>query len=177
MTFLTPPAQRARLRSFEPLLNGDGFPTRLVPAGGESPYDVLLVRLGDAGTEGPVLELAFLPGMEAELERASLLQCFVPLPPAVAPGAEGELARLVLALGTRLPLIGFGYLETERIPCFRHLLMLPEAPEAGNLLLRQTVWLVSYLLDLFGGAVAAVAAGRKRCEEALAEHPMRDALR
>jgi len=75
------PADTRRLEAFERLLRAQGFPTSLVLAGAQVPYDVLLAGLSDADeTRQWQLELSFLPGMEEDLEGLSLLQCFVLLP-------------------------------------------------------------------------------------------------
>lgn len=154
-------------------LGGEGFPTRLVRAGEEGvPYDVLLAGVAGEGREAPLqMELSFVPGMEEQLEGASLLQCFVHLPAQVPDAAVPELVRLAALLNTRLPLVGFGYLEAERMACFRHVLMLPRDPAPAEALVVQTTWIVSYLLDVFGGAVEAVAAGERSLRDALSGHP------
>jgi hypothetical protein len=155
---LTTAADRARLARFARDLGEEDFPSRLVEATEEVPYDTLLVAVaGEDGEPGWRLELSFLPGMEEQLDGASLLQCFVQVPAAVA--AEGELLRLLARLNTRLPLVGFAYLEEQRMVCFRHLLMLPADDETSAALVVQTTWMISYLLTLFANPVACVAQG------------------
>lgn len=153
-----PSGERARLERFGSDLAAEGFPARLAAATAEIPYDTLLVALGgEEGEPGWQLELSFVPGMEAQLAGAALLQCFVHIPAAVA--AEGELLRLIARLNTRLPLVGLGYLDAPRMVCFRHLLMLPADDAASAGLVVQTTWMISYLLSLLATAVARVAAG------------------
>jgi hypothetical protein len=145
----TPPAQR--LLRFARDLTAESFPGRLVEATAEIPYDTLLVAVaGEEGDPGWRLELSFLPG-------ASLLQCFVHLPAEIA--ARGELLRLLARLNARLPLVGFAYVEEERMLCFRHLLLLPAVDDTAAALVVQATWMISYLLSLFGRAVARVAQG------------------
>lgn len=160
-----------RLGRFAAALEGEGFGTGFVPASSEVPYDNLLVAIDEDSRYR--LELAFLPGMEEQLAGMSLLQCFVALRMEVEPGAGGELRRLITTLNTRSPLIGFGYLEPEGIACFRHVLTLPEDAETAVALVVQATWLVSYLVDLFGGGVAEVAAGAACAGEILDTDPFR----
>ena len=167
----------AALAHWEALLAGEGFPTRLVPAGPDAPQDTLLAGVtGDDGTLLYQVELSFIPGMEEQLEGASLLQCFARVPGDAAPAAEPELARLLLRLNGRIPLVGFGFLEAERMLCFRHVLVLPADPAAADALVVQTAWLVSYLLTLFGASAAAVAAGALSADDAIRQSPFRSAF-
>ena len=155
----TPPARR--LLRFARDLEAESFPGRLVEATAEIPYDTLLVAVAGEEDEdrepGWRLELSFLPGMEEQLAGASLLQCFVHLPAEIA--APGELLRLLARLNARLPLVGFAYVEEERMLCFRHLLLLPPDDDTAAALVVQATWMISYLLSLFGRAVARVAQG------------------
>lgn len=161
----------ARLERFAAALQKEGFETGLVPASSEIPYDNLLVAIGEDSRYR--LELAFLPGMEEQLAGMSLLQCFVALRMEVDPGVGDELRRLITTLNTRSPLVGFGYLEPQGIACFRHILTLPEDAETAEALVVQATWLVSYLVDLFGGGVAEVAADAAGAGEILDTEPFR----
>jgi putative sensory transduction regulator len=155
----TPPAQR--LLRFARDLEIESFPSRLVEATEEIPYDTLLVAIAGEEGEDPRpgwrLELSFLPGMEEQLAGASLLQCFVHLPAEVA--APSELLRLLARLNARLPLVGFAYDEEQRMLCFRHLLLLPADDDVAAALVVQATWMTSYLLSLLGAAVTRVARG------------------
>ena len=162
------PGDRSRLEAFDRLLRTQAFPTRLMPGGAEVPYDVLLVGLSDApdGAEWQ-LELSFVPGMEEDLEGASLLQCFVAIPAEVPPEAEDALRRLVTRLNGRLPLVGFGWLDAERMACFRHTALLPADDTSATEVVLQTVWMIGYLMSVFGAGVQAVAEGRIGFEDAI----------
>lgn len=169
------PGDRSRLEGYERLLRAQAFPTRMMPASAEIPYDVLLVGLADADGAGEwQLELSFVPGMEEEMEGAALLQCFVHVPAEVPPGAEDDLRRLVLRLNSRLPLVGFGWLDAERMACFRHTAVLPADDAAAGEVVVQAAWMIGYLLSVFGGGVQAVASGRLGFEAALRQNVFRD---
>lgn len=170
---LTSPAHRALLERFGEALGGEGFPVTLAPARDEIPYDTLLVEL-DPGVQ---LELSFVPRLEDQLEGHALVQCFARVPGDLAPTAVPELAALVAEINTRLPLVGFGYLTEPPMAFFRHVLLVPDAPEVATALAVQAAWMVSYLLAEFGAAVAAVAAGERTAEAGLAGSPYRSVYR
>lgn len=172
------PRDRARLQAFERLLRAQGFPTNVVLESPEVPYDVLLVGLSDTEeTRHWQLELSFVPGMEEDLEGAALLQCFAPLPAEVPPGAEDELRRLIVRVNAKLPLVGFGYLDAERMPCFRHIAMLPRDEAAAGEVVVQLAWMAGYLLGVFARTIEAVASGAQTFEEALADNVFSEVFR
>ena len=165
------PGDRARLQAFERLLRAQGFPTSIALESAEIPYDVLVVGLSDTdGARQWQLELFFLPGMEEDLEGLSLLQCFAFLPVEVPPEAEDELRRLIVQLNAKLPLVGFGYVDAERMSCFRHVAMLPRDGEAAGEVVVQLAWMTGYLLGVFAPTVEAVAPGARTFEEALVDN-------
>jgi hypothetical protein len=169
------PADTRRLEAFERLLRAQGFPTSLVLAGAQVPYDVLLAGLSDADEARQwQLELSFLPGMEEDLEGLSLLQCFVLLRGEAAPGAADELRRLIVRLNAKLPLIGFGWLDAERMACFRHVAMLPRDEASAGEVVVQLAWMTGYLLGVFAPAVESVAAGTHTADQALADNTFRE---
>lgn len=176
METLTSPRHREMLAGFASSLAGEGFGVEIVPAAGDIPYDVLLVALAPEGEgDGRQLELSFLPGLEEQLAGASLLQCFVALPAEVA--AEAELERLIARINAQLPLVGFGFWRERRLPCFRHILMLPDEPGTAASLVVQAAWMISYLLSLFAESVADVARGHFKTEDALARGPFAHVFR
>jgi hypothetical protein len=169
------PVHRERLRAFETLLAARGFPTGFAAQGEQVPYDVLLVGVSDADeTRQWQLELSFIPGMEENLDGAALLQCFAPLAGEVPPAAEDGLLRLIARLNAKLPIIGFGWLNAERMACFRHVAVLPRDDEAASELVEQAVWLTAYLLSVFAAAVEDVASGARSFDEALRGNVFRD---
>jgi len=169
------PADRTRLQAFERLLRAQGFPTNLVLAGDGVPYDVLLAGLSDEeGKRQWQLELSFVPGMEEDLEGLSLLQCFVHLPVDAAAEAEDELRRLIVRLNARMPVMGFGWLEAERMACFRHTAMLPRDEEAAGEVVVQLAWMADYLLGVFAPTIEAVATGARTSDQAIAENVFRE---
>lgn len=168
------PEHRARLGAFYDLLREQGFQTGIVTATPEIPYDVLLVGLSDVGeTRQWQLEMSFIPGMEEQLDGAALLQCFVHIPAQVPARAEDGVCRLVARLNTRAPLVGFGWLEAERMPCFRHVLILPKDRAPAGALVLQSVWMIGYLLTVFADTVQEVASGARSADEALDDNPFR----
>lgn len=113
----TSPQHRAALEHFGELLSKQAYQTELRPAGDEVPYDTLLVRIESFEAENRVwlLELSFLPGLEGDLERVSILQSFVSLSNQIAETHGAALNRLIVKLNAKLPLGGFGLLDTPRM--------------------------------------------------------------
>jgi hypothetical protein len=152
---------------WEELLTNEGFPARFIEAGTESPTDLLLVgALMDEENVLVQLELSFIPGLEEQLAGASLLQYFAPIATAIE-GTEGDLMRLILLLDSRLPLVGFSYLEEERLLFFRHIGMIPSLEASNDTMIFQTTWMISYIIELYAPALAGVAAGTMSYQEAL----------
>ena len=169
------PRERARLQEFERELRAEGFPTNVVHESAEVPYDVLLVGLSDnEETRQWQLELSFIPGMEEDLEGAALLQCFAHLPAEVPPAAEAELRRLIVRVNAKLPLVGFGWLDAERMPCFRHVAMLPGDDGAAGEVVVQLAWMTGYLLGVFAPTIESVASGARTADEAIADNVFRE---
>ncbi len=167
------PAQREALKRWKMILAEEGLPTRLIEAGEQSPVDVLLVgALADEQNVVVQLELSFVPATEEEFGGASLLQFFAPFAD-VLEGNEPSVARLVLALNSRLPLVGFSTLEEERMLLFRHMAMLPGLDTTIDPLVAQTVWMISSILDIYAAPLAEVAAGSKSYDDALNEEQIR----
>ena len=172
MTSLTSEKHRALLADFERALGREGFPARLRPADDRVPLDLLLVELAGDGRDPVRLELSFLPGLEGQLGGQSLLQCFAGLGVVVAEDRVAELARTIVALNGRLPLVGFGCLHPSRGLCFRHVLMLSDAEDSAPEIVVRTTWMVAFVLHRFGDRVAGVATGRLGLAEALADDPV-----
>ena len=171
---MTTEANATAIRCLEEELNEQGFDVTLVPASTEIPYDVLLTPIEalDEQAQGWSLELSFLPTLEEELGDTALLQYFAALPVALAEGAEPPLVRLIALINSKLPLVGFGYLEPQKLVFFRHVLMLSRpSPDVSNQLAIETIYMVGYLLNSFAATVTAVATGEESVEVALANSP------
>jgi len=176
----TSPQHRAALEHFGELLSKQAYQTELRPAGDEVPYDTLLVRIESFEAENRVwlLEMSFLPGLEGDLERVSILQSFVSLSDQIAEAHGAALNRLLVKLNAKLPLGGFGLLDTPRMLFFKHNALLPDDyPDAGDQIVRELVPMTSYLITLFSEPLIRVASGQKTAEEALADIPFAEAIR
>ena len=176
---LTSPKHRAALEHFSESLTAAAYRTELRPAGGGMPYDTLLVRIESFEEANRVwlLELSFLPGLEDDLERVSLLQAFVSLSEQIAEGHSAELNRLLVKLNARLPLGGFGLLDDRGQLFYKHNALLPDdPPEAGYQIVRELVPMTTYLITLFSEPLIGVASGQQTAEGALADMPFSKAL-
>ena len=177
---LTSSQHRAALEHFGELLSQQAYQTRLQAAGEEVPYDTLLVRLESFEEANRVwrLELSFLPGLEGDLERVSILQSFVSLSNQIAEAHGAEFDRLLVKLNAKLPLGGFGLLDNPCMLFFKHNALLPDDyPDAGDQIVQELVPMTTYLIALFSEPLIRVASGQKSAEEALADMPFAEVIR
>ena len=167
-------ANAAAIRHLEEELSEQGFDASLLAASAEIPYDVVLVPIESVEEEagGWNLELSFLPSLEEELGDTALLQCFAGLPVEVADGAELPLVRLIALINAKLPLVGFGYLEAQKLLFFRQVMMLSRlVQEVSDQLVVESIYMIGYLLNSFAQTFTGVASGKESVEEAVAKSP------
>ncbi|MFL6278335.1 MAG: hypothetical protein ACJ74G_24385 [Blastocatellia bacterium] len=177
---LTSREHRAALECFGELLSKQAYQTELQPAGNGVPYDTLLVRIESFEEENRVwrLELSFLPGLEGDLERVSILQSFVSLSNQIAEAHGAALNRLLVKLNAKLPVGAFGLLDNHGQLFYKHNAMLPDdSPDAGDQIVQELVPMTTYLIALFSEPLIRVASGQKTVEEALADMPFADVIR
>ena len=167
---LTSEKHRAKLERFSELLLQEAYQTELVPAGGDVPYDTLLVRIESFEKENRVwtLELSYLAGLEDELDEVGILQCYVTLSDHISEEHRAALERLLVKLNATLPIGSFGVLENPRVVFFKHNAMLPnDSPTVSYQIVREIVPMTSYLISRFSGALLKIASGEAIVEEAL----------
>lgn len=89
-------------------------PAKLEEATKEAPYVALLLRFDDVGSKNAsiVLEISFIPGMEAaEKEGVYLMQSFAVLANETDVNRELELQRTICEINTTLPIGAFGLFD------------------------------------------------------------------
>ena len=148
---LTSEKHRAALEQFSELLSREAYEVQLVPAGDDVPFDTLLVKLELVEKDHQVLwlELSFLPGLEAELDDVSILQCYVALSE-FAPEHRAALERLIVEPNSKLPIGGFGLLDEQRVIFFKHNAMLPNDDHESSLkIVHELVAMTGYLIEIF----------------------------
>ena len=75
-------------------------------------------------------------------------------------------------------LVGFGYMESARLPFYRYVLMLPKNElSACSAVLEESVYMIGYLLNTFSGLVTTVAVGGRSLDDAIAESQFAEVLR
>ncbi|MEN3334205.1 MAG: hypothetical protein V7641_3570 [Blastocatellia bacterium] len=176
---LTSPEHRAALEHFSESLSRESYRTQLRPAGNGVPYDTLLVSIESFEAENRVwrLEMSFLPGLEDDLEKVSILQCFVSLSDQMAEAHQAALNLLIVKLNAKLPIGGFGVLDHPRILFFKHNAMLPDdEPGVSYQIVHELVPMTTYLIALFSEPLIQVASGQKTAEEALADMPFSNVI-
>jgi len=170
----------AVLHGLEERLLAAGLPTRVIPPTDDTPFHSLVVRLAPLGPdEGTVdLQLSWLPLPEAvAASGARVLQAFVELTTALAPGAAAELSELVSRLDLVLPLGAFGVGGGGRFLYFKHNALYLEGPSVADEVqhLDRAVGFYYFELNLFLAPLLAVARGELGAAQALARPPF-DAL-
>lgn len=177
---LTNPQHRAALEHLSESLTRQSYRTELRPAGDALSYDTLLVRLESFEEANRVwlLELSFLPGLEGDLERVSILQSFVSLADQIAEAHGAALNRLLVKLNAKLPLGGFGLLDNPGRLFYKHNALLPDDyPDAGDQIVQELVPMTTYLITLFSEPLIRVASGQKSAEDALSDMPFAEVIR
>ncbi len=157
------------LAQYESYLADAGFTTQFVGADQGLGIDQVAVALepDHAGRER-VLWLAVFTGLEADLAHGhSMMQFAVVLPFALAAETTPAVQQYVLALNNVLPLIGFNVHPDPQQIIFRYVLMLGPDPSINGRLLRETIDLISFLLDEFSVPLEALTLGRISLDEAL----------
>lgn len=147
------------LRTIKKHLEKEGFTTSLEPATEDAPLDQLFVLLQlDEPEVELILELAYVPGIEDELDDIKLLQFYAGLPFAVDEASIDRWMRLVLKSNLALPMMGFGINEEDGYLYFRFVLPLPKKPSnADRALVVQSAWMVFFLVERFYPVFAADA--------------------
>lgn len=176
---LTSEKHRVELERFAESLAREAYQVQLVPAAGNVPYDTLLVKLESFEEENRIwwLELSFLPGLEAQLDEVSILQCFVTLSEHTSEENRAGLARLILKVNAKLPIGGFGLLESSRVLFFKHNAMLPNDNHVASFpIVHELVAMTSYLIGLFSEPLIKTATGEKTAEQAMTDMPFRDVI-
>ena len=159
---LTSEKHRVELERFAELLSREAYQVQLVPATGDVPYDMLLVKLNLWR-----LELSFLPGLEAELDDVSILQSFVALCEHTAEENTAALERLIVKLNANLPIGAFGLLDNPRVVFFKHNAMLPnDSPVASLQIVHELVAMTTFLIDVFSEPLVKMATGEGTATDA-----------
>lgn len=139
----------------------------------QRPYDVLLVKIYNPSREiFWQAELSFLPGLEEDLPEFYIMQCFVPMVLQVPVHLNLPLASLITKINTKLPLVGFGLLESHAAIYFKHNMLLPHEQQAVNSkIVEETLSMVGYLLHNFQTTFSDVALEIQTVDQAMENMP------
>lgn len=152
------------LAQLVPVLQELGYPAQLVAPSDEALSETLVLLLSDEDDEAAQqLELTFLPGVDDP----ALLQLFALLPDAPATPVRADLARLILAINSRLPLPGFSLDERQDWVCYQAMVPCPRLAVEPNLL-TGVVGMAEHFLGAFGPTIAATARDELSLDAALA---------
>jgi hypothetical protein len=147
-----------QLQEIQQFLQSEPFATSFEPASEEAPLDRLVVILeGERGNY--LLEIAYIPNLDDQLENLELLQFFVRLPCEVKQSVKPNVKDLILRLNINSPLIGWGFYEELDLLYFRHVLVLSNLSGTHTQeIFVGTVWLIFYLLESFYPEIVKITA-------------------
>ena len=166
------------LQTFITGLNENGFATQLEGASAERVHPELLVQLSgdEQNPTDYIASFTIIPGMEEQLEDHWLLQCFVQMSEPLEKIATEALTPLILRLNTVNPLVGFTFFPAEKVLAFRHTFLVAREADRAAATVLETTWIISYLLNLFGQPLLAVAKEEHTTAEAFRDHPYADLI-
>ncbi|GGH06800.1 hypothetical protein [Mucilaginibacter phyllosphaerae] len=146
-------------------LDEDGWEVTLKAPDKENPLHMLVVSILSEDDHNQVLwnmELSFVPIPAANLSDVSILQCFIPLANDFAGLLKPDLFEMITKLNTKLPIVGFGFLDDYKLLYYKHNMMLPnaETPIKG-LVLSESLSMITYLVSTYTGPLITVATGEK----------------
>ncbi|MES2328705.1 MAG: hypothetical protein V4539_03815 [Bacteroidota bacterium] len=166
---------KEQLQELYDLLKQNTWDVTYEPISAERPYDTLIVKIyaevGGKNIYWPA-ELSFLPGLEEDIKDAMIMQCFVPMVVEIPASLNDALAVMINRINTKLPLVGFGLLESHSLIYFKHNLLLPNGEQKiTGQIMQQTLSMISYLLYNFFEAFVDVATSKKTVQEAMKTMP------
>ncbi len=171
---VTSVTHKRALGQFRSRLSAEGFKVNVAPGGSTAPYDALVIEMDAPDEDGPSwqIEISYLPFMEEQLEDVSIMQFFAPLSVGIAANVENELNWLITRINTKLPLVGFGFLEEGQVVYFKHNALLVNNDQAGNYKqVQEIINMIGFLVGNFREALQAAANGEKSGREALSGNP------
>lgn len=152
-------------------LRDAGYPAQLIDASNEVPLATLVVPFNtDEQGRDRWLNVNVLP-FEADNHNApeslGLIQFYAPLQFHLAPDRQGDLARLIVAIGPEVPVGSFGIRESGEI-YYRYMLVQRQHGLFDKEVVQELVNLIEFQLDTFSGALESVCNSEASVEDALA---------
>ena len=163
--------QHAMLLRFQLLLETERFNSRITDIADDNPIRSLIVTIDDPKINAGVweIEVRMLP-KEWNDEHPNRLQFFSKICDGEAVSGRQELARFILELNVKLPLIGFHYSEALNMVFFNNFTTLSiDEPRADNQIVVDVTQMCEYILITFGHMILEAATGEKGADELLAE--------
>lgn len=119
-------------------------------------------------------ELSILPVPGSEHTGFNTLQCFIPLQPEIEDVYQEQLTELIVKINTKLPLVGFGFIEDYSLLYFKHNQMLADDAGITNVkVVNESLTMISYLIASFSQVLINVATGDKTITEAIDDMPFK----
>ena len=168
---ITSAAHKEHMAAITRMLNEERWKADLMPPDEVRHYDWILVSIFADEEEKEVawqMELSFLPVAEGDLTGASILQCFMPLANDFATLRRPELYELITKVNTKLPLVGFGFIDEFSLLYYKYNMMLPDTyTEASCRTVSEALAMITYLIPAFTDPLVLVATGQQTVKEAI----------
>lgn len=138
----------------------------LYPASEQMPIDTLFVPMG----EGRHIQLNLIPDLEEDLRNSQVLQLYSPFDAELDEANAVALYRLLNWINVNNPISALAVREDTGEVFLRHCLVIPSdvGPPVADVI-RSTLDLCQYMLEVFAGYVWKVGAGEMTLEEAQEE--------
>ena len=129
----------------------------------------LLLILSLASTAYAAMRAQNEPGIDpankAGFGEFDYLQFYVPLSIDIDSDYLNDVSQLLLGINSQLPLIGFGFTQTEKASAgFRHMMLLESQQINLNIVVR-SIELIEFLVNEFAPVIEAVATGKQQLNE------------
>ncbi|MDB4918405.1 hypothetical protein [Mucilaginibacter sp.] len=152
-------------------LDEDGWDAALQPPDQNNPYHLVVVKIYSDEDDNQALwnaEISFLPVPGTNLTDVSILQCFIPLSNNFPTLLKPPMYEMIARLNTKMPLVGFGFLDELNLLYYKHNIMLPNKTAVANgLILSESLSMITYLVSTFTVPVVEVAAGEVSVADAI----------
>lgn len=156
----------AQLGNLKDYFEARGWSSRLVEPGKEMPVHVLLTGMpADSQGRERVINFAFIPTGEDDLDNIVLLQLYSPLPFKPVDEHKGDVESLLMVLNATMP-IGFFSITGDEI-FLRYVYTASRSTTIDEDEMVEMTALFLSMQEAFGGVIEAVATGEKALDEVL----------
>ena len=144
-----------------------GLESTVLERSQELPLNVLLTNIqNDHKGRKRVVNFAFVPMPEGDMDYISLLQFYTVIPCELSPENQGSLEKLIMAINCQTAIGYFGAKENKEV-----FLRYTYSTSASHLIskdeFKETLFLFVYMMEIYAEIIEDVASGKKSLQEAL----------